>query len=571
MHWFRNLTTGRKLAVAFGVLEVLMISLGVLSLAELSSVNAATVQIVAMRMPSVHVLGNLKYNTSAIRRRELSYLLAVDHKERREAVLQQSFEDFEQTEKQYESLIGSDEERAIYERFHESWEKYLSVHAQVMAMARTNEYQAGVLAQTAGNEAFENAVGALQEEVDFNDKIGHDAGMRAQIAYASSRYWIIALLSCAVAAACILATLIARSISIAISSMLHQMQEIAANNLAVDDIAVNSRDEIGEAGIALNRMKNNLCGLIKVIATTAQQLANASEEISSGAGEAAQRARSQADKTQQVASAMQEMTTAVQQVSGNSRKASESSQQSAQAARDGGAVAEETLTTMRRISDATRNVASRITELGKRSQQIGQIAAVIDDIADQTNLLALNAAIEAARAGEKGRGFAVVADEVRKLAERTAAATKEIASMIEAIQTDTQSAVTAMELNGEEVQHGVEHTQASGDALHRIIEMSQHVGDMITQIATASGQQYTATGDVNTSIAQIASLANEASQTAEHTANACTNLSTLALDLQNLVARFALTTSSEGTIPSNRTPLPVRPKELRLSASAGAR
>jgi methyl-accepting chemotaxis protein len=571
MTWFRNLNTSRKLAVAFGLLEVLMIGLGIFSLAQLSSVNATTVQIVANRMPSVRILGSLKYDTSAIRRSELSYLLAVDHKEKWDASMKQALNEFQQHEKEYQALISDEEERGIYEKFHEAWEKYVKVHADAMALTSSNEYQAGVLAQTAGNEAFEAAASVLQEDVDLNDRKAQEAGAVAASAYSSSRYWIIGLLSCAVAAGIGLSMFIGRFMSTAISGMLGQIQQIAANNLAVDDIESDSQDEIGEAGLALNRMKNNLRQLIMVITDTAHRLASASDEISTGAGEEAQSARSQADQTRQVATAMQEMAATVQQVSENSQKASQSSQQSAQAARDGGTVAEETLATMHSISDSTKKVATRITELGVRSEQIGKIAAVIDDIADQTNLLALNAAIEAARAGEQGRGFAVVADEVRKLAERTAAATKEIASMIDAIQVETKSAVQAMGLNGEKVQAGVERTQASGEALRKIIKMSEDVGDMVSQIATAAGEQSGATDEINNSISQIATLAKQSSATAEHTEKACTSLSSLALDLQNLVRQFKLTNTPGTDAQAQRfanTPPGAAPRSSKAAAAA---
>jgi methyl-accepting chemotaxis protein len=54
---------------------------------------------------------------------------------------------------------------------------------------------------------------------------------------------------------------------------------------------------------------------------------------------------------------------------------------------------------------------------------IGQMVALISDVATKTNLLALNATIEAARVGEHGKGFAVVASEVKQLAQRTSQAT----------------------------------------------------------------------------------------------------------------------------------------------------
>jgi len=338
--------------------------------------------------------------------------------------------------------------------------------------------------------------------------------------------------------------LIVRSISRDMTGMLRMIQEVSAKNLAVEDVEVHSGDEIGEAGIALNGMRNSLRDMVRSIASTAEHLAAASEEISQGAGQSAESARLQADQTRQVATAMTEMSTTVDQVSENSQTASNSSQRAAQAAHQGGQVVREALDTMHRIADSSRTVSARITKLGSSSEKIGEIVAVIDEIADQTNLLALNAAIEAARAGEQGRGFAVVADEVRKLAERTSRATKEIAAMIESIQVEAKSAVEAIESGTRDVEIGVEKTTASGTALQEIISMSEQVGDMITQIATAATEQASATIEINSSIGQISNLTDSASLAAEQTAKSCSLLSEMALELQNLVNQFRLDAAS---------------------------
>ena len=99
---------------------------------------------------------------------------------------------------------------------------------------------------------------------------------------------------------------------------------------------------------------------------------------------------------------------------------------------------------MNTIRETIQDTSKRIKRLGESSQEIGNIIALIEEIAEQTNILALNASIEASRAGEAGRGFAVVADEVQKLAERSSNATKQIEVLVSTIQSDTNEAVMAM-------------------------------------------------------------------------------------------------------------------------------
>ncbi len=96
------------------------------------------------------------------------------------------------------------------------------------------------------------------------------------------------------------------------------------------------------------------------------------------------------------------------------------------------------------VSDA-KDTDEQIQGLAEAASKIGEVVALITDIADQTNLLALNATIEAARAGDAGKGFAVVASEVKNLANQTAKATEEIGGQIGGIQTATQEAVAAIQ------------------------------------------------------------------------------------------------------------------------------
>ena len=316
-------------------------------------------------------------------------------------------------------------------------------------------------------------------------------------------------------------------------------EAIAAGDLT-KTIDVKSNDEIGKLSAALNKMAESLNGVVSRISDAANHIASASEEISASTEQMAKGAEDQTKQTDQVATAVEEMSATVLEVAKNSNEASGSARKASDVAKTGGEVVQQTIEGMNRISASVMESARTIEALGKSSDEIGEIIAVIDDIADQTNLLALNAAIEAARAGEQGRGFAVVADEVRKLAERTTKATKEIAAMIKTIQADTKGAVQSMTAGTEEVESGVELANEAGRALDQIVEVVGNVTDMIQQIATAAEEQSAAAEEISTNVEAVATITKETAAGAKQSSIATQELTQLAVDLQKMVGQFKL-------------------------------
>jgi methyl-accepting chemotaxis protein len=442
----------------------------------------------------------------------------------------------------------------------------------LVLQARNAESHQAIIEKS--NPAFEALLGAInQYQNQVAKKLGDDAAaVRQRTARLEST--IFALVIAGILLLVVWGLALVRSVSKALNSMIIMVKNVAEGDGDLTRrLEIVSHDELGELAKWFNSFLDKIHKIISQVAGTAEQVASASEELSSSATLQAQGADAQTDQTTRVATAMQEMSSTVQQVSENCTRAADASRRAAETARTGGAVVEQALTRMRSIAESVGGTAKKMGDLGRSSDQIGRIAGVIDDIADQTNLLALNAAIEAARAGEQGRGFAVVADEVRKLAERTTAATKEIAEMIKTIQEGTKGAVTAMEIGSRQVEEGVTSTARAGDSLQQIIKMSEEVGSMITQIATAATEQSGASLEINQNMDQIAELVKGSAVAAQQSAKACQDLSDLALTLQNMVGSFKLGAHENRPSglrePSKASPvLPQPTRKKALSASA---
>ena len=149
--------------------------------------------------------------------------------------------------------------------------------------------------------------------------------------------------------------------------------------------------------------------------------------------------------------------------------------------------------------DLVKGIMSEVTE---ETVKINSLVDVIKSVADQTNLLSLNASIEAARAGEHGRGFAVVADEIKKLAENT----KEQVDIIRKIVDGLNSKIGRASGEIDRVVNTFNGSKAAIDeatgGLKKINETMGHVENSFTSIS-ANVEEQTATTQEMSSNLQI--------------------------------------------------------------------
>jgi methyl-accepting chemotaxis protein len=315
------------------------------------------------------------------------------------------------------------------------------------------------------------------------------------------------------------------NLAVPVKEMADKSHRIASGDLTVD-LNVKAEGDVGRLVDGFKDMITNLQNVIGGIKNSAIETASTAEELSSSAEEVNASMEEVSSTIQQVAEGSQNTAQDSENMINQAKQASENSSQGQRAAQD-------VSSKMQLIKTTTQEGADKIGALGEKSKEIGNIVDTINQISEQTNLLALNAAIEAARAGEAGRGFAVVADEVRKLAEESGNATQQISDLIKGIQTEIDSAVTSMQENTRQVEDGSKGVEEAMKAFETLPQVISAVNQSAEQVSSVAQENASGAEEVSASIEQVTSSMQQVTDGSQQMAE-------ISNTLQSIVNQFKI-------------------------------
>lgn len=559
----KNLKVVYKLLVSYGVIFIMLFSLGLLSLSAINMMAKKSVEYAEKTIPTVEEIGLTRRNMISVRR----YLL--------NAIITQDAEDFERVSSSmkndrqslYDSLDVIESLNPEYtediDTIRTELKNVSAYNTQILQLAQTNDAQNKQHAYEIYLNTYAPAFDTAADQIiALNEKINENAKTqeaKVQMTHRVALILVSVVILIGILLVALFLFLMLRYIMVPLKKTARAMDALKEGDFEQAVIHYDSKDEFGqlaqritqtmekiifitndiEKGLSalaegdfsvtsqddsrytgeyhrlrdtIYQMTHLFNQIIGKITDTANRVADGAEQVSNAAQALSQGSTEQASSVEELAATLSDIS---RQVNENNAFILESEHN-----------VKETVSELQIGTQKMQEMLTAMNEITDSSVEIEKIIKNIEDIAFQTNILALNAAVEAARAGQAGKGFAVVADEVRNLAAKTAESSRNTAHLI-------SKSLQA-------VQHGKQIADETATSFDKVSEHIARVAEQSEKISENSRAQDESIRQTSIGVEQISSVVQTNSATAQQSAAASEELAGLSNILQDIVKNFQL-------------------------------
>jgi len=536
----KNMKIATRLALANGVLLLIIMGLIWVSIANMAQIEANLDRIVTINNARIEQSNGMTDDIREVSINLRNVLLDRNVEKRQEygKRIGEWREKYGEASKKVTELTPKEDTKGheLLAKVNAAAEKARPLNIKVLELALGGKDAEGIeLMNKEARPAVRAWLTALDELSEYGkarNKLRYDQAVEA---YHQARNLMFGLGALAILLAAAITFLLARSITRPLAQAVQVADRLSQGDLTME-VTAQSTDETGQLLTAMSSMLERLREIVAEVSAASDNVASGANELSASAETMSQGASEQAAAAEEASSSMEEMSSNIRQNADNALQTEKIAVKSSTDAQEGGQAVAQTV-------DAMKEIATKIN--------------IIEEIARQTNLLALNAAIEAARAGEHGKGFAVVASEVRKLAERS-----------------QQAAAGILELSSSSVQIA----EKAGTMLATMVPDIQKTAELVQEISASSREQDSGAEQINKAMQQLDQVIQQNASAAEEMSSTAEELSSQAEQLQASIGFFNLgdgnrrepTRRAAKSAPVvKRTMSAARPAASRVTRSAG--
>ena len=353
------------------------------------------------------------------------------------------------------------------------------------------------------------------------------------------RQAIIAIGIAVIVGVTLTALIVARTISRPIGTAVRVARQVADGDLRAD-VGVTADDETGALLQAIQRMSNDLRGLIGSIQQSSSTLlATASSMQATNAGQQ-QVVTEFGSSSNEAAAAVKEISTTSQELARTMTEVNLMASQTGVRAEEGRVDLTGMDATMKELARSTGSFSAKLAIIDERASLINRVVGTMTKVANQTNLLSLNAALEAERAGKYGLGFRVVAQEISRLADQTAVAALDIEGMVKEMQRSVKAGVDEMHSFSAQVHDGVQKISDISLKLGEIISAVQGISGRFGQVTDGMRAQSQGAEQIREAMVRLSAGAERTASSLNEFNVATTKLHTAVGELNGEVSRFTV-------------------------------